>query len=173
MNIIAAVDNRWAIGLRGELLVRIPNDQRHFRMETMGKVIVYGRKTLATLPQGLPLGGRTNLILSRNAAYRVKGAQIVHSLEELFESLSQYDTRDVYVVGGGSVYRQLLPYCDVAHITKIDRSYEADCYFPDLDRLPEWEITRDSEEQTCFDVAYTFLKYERKHTGGDGETAGL
>lgn len=162
MNIIAAVDNNWAIGCRDELLVRIPNDQKHFREETTGKVVVLGRRTLATFPQGMPLPGRTNIILSSDPSYRVKGATIVHSMEELLAELEKYDSGDIYVVGGESVYQQLLPYCDVAHITKIDRSYEADRYFPDLDRLPEWKITQDSEEQTYFDLEYVFLKYERQ-----------
>lgn len=162
MNIIAAVDNNWAIGCRDELLVRIPNDQKHFREETTGKVVVLGRRTLATFPQGMPLPGRTNIILSSDPSYQVKGAAIVHSLEELLAELEKYDSGDIYVVGGESVYQQLLPYCDVAHITKIDRSYEADRYFPDLDRLPEWKITQDSEEQTYFDLEYVFLKYERQ-----------
>lgn len=161
MNIIAAVDDNWAIGRMGELLVRIPNDQRHFREETMGKVIVLGRKTLATFPQGLPLHGRKNIILSSNPDYRVKNAVVVHSLEALWQELRRYRSEDIYVVGGESVYRQLLPYCDVAHITKLNRSYEADRYFPNLDGMKEWKITRDSDEQTYFDLEYVFLKYER------------
>ena len=100
--------------------------------------------------------------MSTNKAYKVKDAAVVHSLEELLEELKQYATEDVYVVGGESIYRQLLPYCDVAHVTKIDHAYAADAYFPNLDKMPEWEITADSEEQTYFDVTYHFLKYERK-----------
>ena len=91
----------------------------------------------------------------------MKDALVVHDVEELLEKLKQYDSRDVYVVGGESVYRQLLPYCDVAHVTKIDRVYAADAYFPDLDEMPEWEVTADSEEQTYFDTTYHFVKYER------------
>lgn len=162
MNIIAAVDQNWAIGNRGELLVRIPNDQKHFREETTGKVVVLGRKTLQTFPQGLPLKNRTNIILSRDKAFRVKDAVTVHSVEELLKELKNYPTEEVYVIGGESIYRQLLPFCDTAHITKIDREYEADTWFPNLDEDPDWEITADSEEQTYFDIAYTFLKYERK-----------
>ncbi len=162
MNIIVAVDNNWAIGNRDRLLVSIPNDHKHFREETTGKVVVLGRKTLQTFPQGQPLKNRTNIILSRDPDYEVKDAVVVHSVEELLEELKKYDTRDVYIIGGESVYRQMLPYCDTAHVTKIDREYEADTYFPNLDRDPEWEITADSDEQTYFDIAYTFLKYERK-----------
>jgi dihydrofolate reductase len=162
MNMIAAVDANWAIGRNGQLLVRIPNDHKHFRTETMGKVVVYGRKTLQTFPQGMPLEGRTNVILSRQPGYQVKGAVVVSSLEELFDKLKAYPRGDVYVIGGESVYHQLLPYCHRIHITRIDHSYEADAYFPDLDKDPEWEITADSDEQTYFDIAYTFLRYDRK-----------
>lgn len=161
MNIIVAVDNNWAIGSRNRLLVSIPRDQKHFREETAGKVVVLGRKTLETFPQGQPLQNRTNIVLSGNRNCRIKGAIVVHSMEELLEELKKYDTKDVYVVGGESVYRQLLPYCDTAHVTKIDHAYEADAHCPDLDRDPEWQITAESEEQTYFDIAYTFYKYER------------
>ncbi|MBR4734116.1 MAG: dihydrofolate reductase [Lachnospiraceae bacterium] len=161
MNLIVAVDNNWAIGNKNKLLVSIPNDMKHFREETTGKVVVLGRKTLETFPQGQPLKNRTNIILSRNAKHEVKGAVTVHSVEELLEELKKYDDEDVYVIGGDSVYKQLLPYCNVAHVTKIDHEYEADTYFPNLDRDPEWEITADSDEQTYFDLPYQFLKYER------------
>lgn len=162
MNIIAAVDSHWAIGSKNELLVRIPNDHKHFREETTGKVVVLGRKTLETFPQGLPLKNRTNIILSKDRNYRVKGAVVVHSLEELLEELKQYDDGDIYIIGGESVYRQMLPLCNVAHITRIDRAYEADAWFPNLDEDGGWEITADSDEQTYFDITYRFVRYERK-----------
>ncbi len=167
MNMIAAVDNNWAIGNKNELLIRIPNDHRHFREETTGKVVVMGRKTLATFPQGMPLKNRTNIVLSANPGYRVKDAIVVHSMEELQEELAKYKDEDIYIVGGESLYRQMLPYCNVAHITKLDHVYEADAYFPNLDEDGDWEITADSEEQTCFDIAYQFLRYERKTIRGN------
>ena len=140
----------------------IPADHKAFRQETTGKVVVLGRKTLETFPQGLPLKNRTNIILSTNPDYQVKDAIIVHSKEELQEKLKEYPDEDVYIIGGESVYRMMLPYCDVVHVTKIDHAYEADAYFPNLDEAQEWEITADSEEQTYFDIAYEFVKYERK-----------
>lgn len=163
MKAIAAVDNRWAIGNRGQLLVSIPADHKMFRRQTLGKVVIYGRKTLETFPMRQPLDSRENIIMSHNPDFHVRGAAVVHSVEELFEELKKYNTDDVYVIGGESIYRQLLPYCDTVHITKVDYVYEADAYFPDLDRDPEWEITADSDEQTYFDIAYEFLKYERIH----------
>lgn len=161
MNLIVAVDENWAIGNKNDLLIRIPADHKMFRQETTGKVVVLGRKTLETFPQGLPLKNRTNIILSTNPSYKVKDAVVVHSVDELLKELEKYNTEDIYIIGGESIYRQMLPYCNVAHVTKIDYAYTADAYFPDLDQLPEWEITADSEEQTYFDIAYHFVKYER------------
>ena len=161
MNLIVAVDNNWAIGNKNKLLVSIPNDVKHFREETTGKVVVLGRKTLETFPQGQPLKNRTNLILTKNKNFKVKDAIVVHSLEELLEELKKYEEQDIYVIGGDSVYKQLLPYCTVAHVTKVDHEYEADTYFPNFDKDPEWQITAESDEQTYFDLPYQFLKYER------------
>lgn len=161
MNLIVAVDANWAIGNNNELLVRIPNDHKHFREETTGKVVVLGRKTLETFPQGMPLKNRTNIILSKDPSYKVKDALVVHSVEELLEELQKYADEDIYIIGGESIYRQLLPYCNVAHVTKIDHVYQADTFFPNLDQDEDWEITADSDEQTYFDIPYQFVKYER------------
>lgn len=162
MNAIVAVDRNWAIGNKGQLLVSIPNDHKMFRQETLEKVIIYGRKTLETFPLSRPLDRRVNIILSANPDYKVNGALVVHSIEELKEAIREYDTDDVYVIGGASVYRQLLPLCDTVHVTKIDYAYEADAWFPDLDADPEWEITAEGDEQTYFDIPYTFVRYSRK-----------
>ncbi len=162
MNIIVAADNHWAIGNRNKLLVSIPNDRKHFREETAGKVVVFGRKTLETFPQSQPLQNRTNIILSSNRNFQVKGALTVHSVEELLEQLKQYRDEDIYVIGGSSVYRQMLPYCNVVHVTKIDHIYEADAFFPDLDKDDDWKLVAESEEQTYFDICYTFCVYRRK-----------
>ncbi|MDO5345184.1 MAG: dihydrofolate reductase [Lachnospiraceae bacterium] len=162
MNIIVAVDKNWSIGKDNQLLVSIPADMKFFRSTTTGKVVVMGRKTLESFPNGLPLKNRTNIVLTKNPDFYVKDAVICHSVEEVLEELKQYNSEDVYVIGGDSIYRQMLPYCDVAHVTRIDHAYEADAWFPNLDEMPEWEITADSEEQTYFDLEYCFLKYERK-----------
>ena len=161
MNLIAAVDNNWAIGKNNNLLVRIPMDQKFFRETTTGKVVVMGRKTLESFPGGRPLKMRTNIVLTHNPDYKVDNAIVVHSMEELHEELKKYNSEDIYVIGGEKIYRQLLDECDVAHITKINFSYDADAYFPNLDERPEWKITADSEEQTYFDLEFHFYKYER------------
>ena len=161
MNLIAAADRNWAIGHQGRLLVSIPADLKMFRATTTGKVVVLGRKTLATFPGGLPLPNRTNIILSRNPEFRVKDAFVAGSEEELLSLLKPYPDEDIYVIGGESIYRLLLPYCDTAIITRIDYSYSADAYMPDLSALKEWRMTSESEEMTCFDIEYTFQKWER------------
>ncbi len=162
MKLIAAVDNNWAIGNKGALLVRIRTDQMNFRALTTGKVVILGRKTLETFPQKQPLANRTNIILSKNPDYKVKDAIVVHSMDELMEELKKYDTDDVFVIGGESIYKALEPMCDTAIITKVEHSYEADAYFPNLDENPEWELVEEGEEQTCFDLSFTFNTYKRK-----------
>ena len=161
MNMIVAADANWAIGNKNNLLVRIPADHKMFREETTGKVVVLGRKTLETFPGGQPLPNRENIILSANRSYEVKGAKVVHDIEELLTALKDYDDKDIYIIGGSSVYKLMMPYVDTIHVTKIDHEYEADAYFPDLDSDPEWKITAESDEQVYFDITYTFVKYER------------
>lgn len=162
MNLIVAVDRNWAIGNKNKLLVSIPNDMKNFRKITTGNVIVMGRKTLESFPQGQPLGNRVNIVLTGNRNYKVNGAVVVHSLDELMEELKKYEDDQVYVIGGESIYRQLLPYCRKAIVTKIDEVYEADTHFPNLDKMEEWQVTEESEEQTYFDICYTFVTYEKR-----------
>ncbi len=161
MNIIVAVDKNWAIGKNNKMMWSIPADMRFFREKTTGHVVVMGRKTLESFPNGLPLKQRTNLILSRDRSYKVKGALVLHTMEELLEHLKEYDSSDIFIIGGESIYRQFLPYCDTAYVTRIDHAYDADTYFPNLDELPEWTMTEVSEEQTSFDLEFVFTKYEK------------
>ena len=162
MKAILSADRNWGIGYQNKLLVSIPSDMRFFREMTEGKFIVMGRKTLESFPNGLPLKKRINIVLTHDRSYQVKDAVIVHDKEELLEELKKYREDDVFVVGGGSVYELLLPYCDTAYVTRIDMAYQADTFFPDLDQDPEWELTEESDEQTCFDIEFTFTVYRRK-----------
>lgn len=162
MKLIVAVDNNWAIGNKGQLLVSIPSDHKHFRNETVGKVVVLGRKTIETFPQGQPLAKRTNIILTSDKNYKAGDALLAHSIDELVDMLKAYESDDIYIIGGDSVYKQMLPYCDTAVVTKIDHSYEADAYFPNLDKDPEWEIVAESDDETYFDLDYRFVTYKRK-----------
>ena len=159
---IAAVDEKWAIGLKGDLLVRIPADQKYFRETTTGKVVVMGRKTLESFPGSKPLPNRTNIVLTANPSYKPEGVTVVHSIDELEGLLKNYNEDDIYLIGGAKVYQSLIDRCDKALITKIDKVYEADAYFPDLDSKDEWEKSAESEEQTYFDLIYYFCKYVKK-----------
>lgn len=161
MNIIASADQNWAIGKDNQLLIRIPEDMKRFRQMTTGNVVVMGRKTLESFPNQAPLKDRVNIVMTRNMDYQPKGVTIVHSVEELQKELENYDTNQVYVIGGDSIYKQLLDLCDTAHITKIDYAYAADSYFPNLEERVEWEMVEESEEQTYFDVIYTYQTYKR------------
>lgn len=162
MQLIAAVDSNWAIGNKGELLVSIPQDKKQFQELTMGGVILGGRKTMEGLPGGTTLKGRRNVILTNRKDYRYSDGVIVHSVEEALEELRQFPEEQIYIIGGEQIYRQFLPYCDKAYITKIDYAYEADTHFPNLDEDPEWEMTHISDEQTYYDLEYHFTIYQRK-----------
>lgn len=134
----------------------------------MGKIVVMGRRTFEDLPGKMALDGRVNIVLSRTPGYRAKGAQVVGSIEEALALLEDYQQKgygssDIYIIGGEQIYRAFLPYCDTAHITKIDYAYSADAYMENLDADPAWEMTAESEEQTYFDVEFYFRKYERVH----------
>ena len=113
MNLIAAVDNNWAIGKNNQLLVRIPMDQKFFREMTTGKVVVMGRKTLESFPNSRPLKNRTNIVLTHNPSYEVEGAVVVHSLDELHKELEKYNSEDIYIIGGQKLYEQLVDECGV------------------------------------------------------------
>ena len=161
MNLIVAVDKNWAIGLKNKLLVSIPEDMKFFRTETAGKVVVMGRKTLESFPGGIPLKNRINIVLTGNRDYEAKGALVLHTVEDILQELKKYPSQEVYIIGGESIYRQFLPYCDTAHVTKIDYAYEAETYFPNLDKLPEWKVTASSGEKTYYDLEFEFFKYEK------------
>ena len=161
MNLVAAVDRRGGIGHKGSLLVSIPLDRQRFRRMTTGKVVVMGRKTLESLPQKQPLGGRVNVVMSRKPDYFCRGAFTAHSVEEVLEYLKDYDTNDIFIMGGEEIYRQFLPFSDTAYLTVIDYQYDADAFFPKLSE-EEWELTEKSDEQTYFDLIYHFCTYQRK-----------
>lgn len=162
MNIIVAVDKNWAIGYQNKLLISIPEDMRFFREETTNKVVVMGKHTLQSFPGGRPLKNRINIVLTTDRNYKVDDAIVVHSMDDALEEIKKYKSEDVYIIGGASIYNQFLDYCDVAHITKIDYSYQADTYFPNLDEKKDWVVDGESDERTYYDVEYQFFKYVKK-----------
>ncbi len=161
MNLIVAVDKNWAIGKDNKMMWSIPGDMKFFRETTRGNIVIMGRKTLESFPQGQPLKNRVNIVITKNPNYKVKDAVIVHSIEAAMEEAKKYKGK-IYVIGGESIYRAMLPYCDTALVTKIDHAFDADTYFPNLDADEEWQMTKISEEQTCFNLEYYFTVYEKK-----------
>lgn len=158
MNVIVAVDQNWAIGKDGDQLVYLSEDLKRFKSLTTGHPVILGRKTLATFPGGRPLKGRRNLILSRNTDFAPEGAEVFSDVETLRAAAPE----DAFVIGGASVYRQLLPWCDTAYVTKIDRTFPADCYFPDLEQDPAWERTEESAPLEQDGIIYRYVTYRRK-----------
>ena len=169
MKLVVAVDKNWGIGNKGGLLAHVRADLRYFQSLTKGNVVVLGSKTLATFPNGMPLKNRENIILSRKSDFSPEGATVVHSLDELLECVKNYDTENVFVIGGSTVYDLLLDYCDTAYVTKFDKEFESDAFFRNLDESPEWELSSIGETQvsnpetdTVSDMEFAFCVYKRK-----------
>lgn len=162
MKLILAADRNWAIGKDGDLLCHLPGDLKYFKEKTVGKTVIMGRGTLESLPEKKPLPKRENIVISGNPDYAVPGAVVLHSHEELFDYIRDKDSDEVMVLGGGRVYRELLPYCDTCYITRIYESFDADTWFVNLDEMPEFEIVWQSELQEENGIQYRFLEYRRK-----------
>lgn len=168
MKLIVAVDREWGIGYQGELLVTVKEDLAHFRELTLGKTVVYGSSTLRTFPDGRVLNGRKNLILSTNPNFEPAGAIVLRSVEELIAYEKAHPEEEIVVVGGASVYKQLLPYCETAYVTRFDASFKKDAYFPNLDENPSWQCISVSETYYSNDATdtkagmpYCFTEYRR------------
>ena len=159
MNLIVNVTPGWGIGCGNQLLVAIPSDLRRFRELTSGKVVILGRKTLATFPGGRPLKNRVNVVLSTNPDFTCEGAVVVRSQEALLEKLREYPREELCVIGGASIYAMLLDYCDAAQVTKTYVNLDADRFFPNLDQLPNWEIRRVSELHTENGLQFQYIDY--------------
>lgn len=162
MKAIVAVDSNWGIGYRGKLLQRIPEDMKFFKQMTLGKVVIMGRETFESLPGKEPLKDRVNIVLSKKESFNNDKVTICRSLNDLFCELESYKLDDVFVIGGESIYAQLLPYCDEAFVTRIENVYVADKYFVNLIKDEMWELETQSKFKTFNDIKYYFLKYVRK-----------
>ena len=114
------------------------------------------------LPGKMPLNGRVNIVLTSKKGYTFGDAVIVHSMEEALLELKKYEEDRIYIIGGGKVYQEFLPYCNRVYVTKVYYQYEADTFFPNLDKSDEWVMTHDSEEQTYYDLEYYFTIYQRR-----------
>ena len=159
MTLILVADNDWAIGVNGGLLTRLPADMKRFREITTGSTVVMGRKTYESFPKR-PLPDRENCVISRTVT-ELEGAKAFPSIEAFLEYAKTVEN-DIYVIGGGEIYRQMLPYCDKAYITRVYESFGGDTFFTDMDALSDWEITETSDiiETNCHNIR--FINYVRK-----------
>ncbi|MCB2299086.1 dihydrofolate reductase [Clostridium tagluense] len=163
MNLIAAVDLNWGIGYNTKLLVKIPEDMKYFKEKTIGKVIVMGRNTLESLPDKKPLEQRVNIVLTKNRSYNCESVILCYSLEELFKELKKYNEEDIFIIGGQSIYAQLMPHCDKAYITRIYKEYVHNKVLANLDNNNQWQkISTSEKQQFKEDIYYTFNTYIKK-----------
>lgn len=159
MRFIVAVDDRWGIGKNGDLLLSIPEDMQYYRATTRGKAVAMGYTTLLSLPGSKPAPARLNLVLADIPGLRVPGAVVCGSMDQLLGLIGGFEPDDVFAVGGGSVYRQLTPYCSAAHITKMRFDGDADTFITNLDELPEWRVESQSDLFDYEGLKYSFVVY--------------
>ncbi len=156
MDAIVAVYSDWGIGADGTQPVVLKADRQHFVELTRGKTVIAGRRTLADFPGGRPLKGRRNIILTHREI-SIDGAQIAHSAAEAAE----ISGAGAIVLGGQSVFRDMMPYIDRVFVTKINCRPHSDSFFEDLDASADWRITEQSEALREGDIEYSFICYER------------
>lgn len=162
MNAIVVVDKNWAIGRDNQLLFSLPTDMKRFRTLTLGGTVLLGRRTLDSFPGGRPLPGRRNIVVTRDPAFQREGVVTVTSLAAALEAGA--DLEHLWVIGGGSIYTALLSRCKRAYLTKVDAAAEdADTFFPNLDKLPGWEVEAVSDPVTENGFTYTFVDYINKN----------
>ena len=160
MELIVAVYDDWGIGRDGTQPVALSADRKFFRQETKGAMVIVGRRTIEDFPGKQPLPGRVNVAISRNVS-EIPGFTVCKSVEEAAEFAAKSGQRAM-VIGGGSIYCQMLPYCHKAIITKVHTTTECDTYFPNLDEDPAWELTGIVESGEENGIAYEMVRYIRK-----------
>lgn len=159
MELIVAVYDDWGIGRDGTQPIALSVDRKFFREMTKGCMVIAGRRTIGDFPGQKPLPGRINVALTRNAA-EIPGFTICRSTEEAVELAKTADR--AMVIGGGSVYRQMLPYCDTAYITKVHVTPESDTYFPNLDEDGQWYLAETLQSGEENGIGYEMLLYKRR-----------
>lgn len=159
MELIVAVYDDWGIGKDGTQPVALSADRKFFREVTRGATVIVGRKTLADFPGGNPLPNRMNIVLTRQDA-EIPGVTVCHSPEEAAALTREHGK--VFVIGGGSIYRQMLPLCDTAYVTKVHVTPESDTFFPNLDEDPAWMVESILQQGAENGISYEMYLYRRK-----------
>lgn len=160
MKLIVAVARDWGIGFKGDLLFNLPDDMAFFKEKTINKVVVMGRKTLLSFPNGKPLTNRVNVVITTDKGFEEEGCIIVNSFGELFEELKNYEDDEIFLIGGGKIYNDLYSYCSEAYITKVDAIVNADTYLHNFDEDKDWLLTYASELHENNGVRFTFNTYK-------------
>ncbi len=164
MKLIVAVDKNWGIGRDNDLLFSIPEDMKFFRSTTLNKVVIMGRKTLESFPGGNPLKNRINIVLTNDKSYFKDSAVIVHSVADVKEAIKEYNTDDVYVIGGASVYEMFYDYCDEAFITMVDKDGYADKFMVNLYEKENWHLAEKSETKVTEDgIEFAFCTFKNNN----------
>ena len=158
MKAIVAVDKKWGIGKRNGLLLELPADMKFFRETTSDKVVVMGSNTLKSFPGGKPLKNRINVVLYPEGEKR-DDCIVVGSMDELKSELKKYEKEDVFVIGGAMFYKTMLPYCSEVLVTKVDADGEAEVFYENLDKKPEWKCVYESEETETNGYKIKFTTY--------------
>ena len=159
MELIVAVYDDWGIGRDGTQPIALSVDRKFFRETTRGAMVIAGRKTIGDFPGKKPLPGRVNVALSRSNG-EIPGFTVCHSPEEASE-LAKTAQR-CFVIGGGSVYRQMLPWCDRAYVTKVHTVTDCDTYFPNLEEMDDWYLAESLMSGEENGIGYEMLLYKRK-----------
>ncbi len=161
MKMIVATAADWGIGKDNDLLFSIPADMKFFRDTTKGAVVIMGRKTLESFPNGAPLKNRVNIVLTKNADYATD-AIVVTSKEAAVLEAAKYPEREVFVIGGDSIYKLFEDVCDTAYVTRVDATASADTFFINLDESADWELYDSSDELEDNGYKFRFCTYKKK-----------
>ncbi|MDR0272672.1 MAG: dihydrofolate reductase [Clostridiales bacterium] len=162
MNLSVAVSQNWGIGYKNELLFRIREDLQRFKKLTTNKIVVMGHNTFKSLPNAKPLPNRINIVLSREKKLHIPGVIICDSINSLENILQNYETENIFVIGGEKIYSQLLNRCRTAYITKVEANPTADAFMPNIDKLPNWQLLEETSFSENEGLMYKYCIYSNK-----------
>lgn len=166
MKAIVCIDEKNGIGKNGELLISIPDDMKHFRETTRDSIVIMGRKTLFSFKNRSPLKGRINIVFTNDISLKEQYAEFdniyfVKEKKEMFDIMSKYKEKEVFVIGGATIYKELIDDCNELIITKVYKTFDADTFFPNINDLG-YEISKCSEDMFYDNIKYNFITYKKR-----------
>ena len=162
MKMIVCVSENFGIGNKGDLLFSLPPDMKFFRETTLGKVVVMGRGTLDSFPGGRALKNRTNVVLTRDKNFERENTEVFNTKQDILDFVSQFDSDDVYIIGGAQIYELFRDVCDEALVTKVYKTVPCDAFFFDIDKDPDWVLAYCGEKLNHEGTEFSFCRYIRK-----------